>query len=276
MTINVALITLTVFGVPVFSFEANAPERFKELVNFLLPGEHDIVTLQEISPYWSKKLIKSLSTVYPHFATYSTQKLISTEMLILSKNPITDCTFKPFDFDTKLELMVLEKGMLACTIKSETQEYVVLSTHLVALGLSESPTSPYVETIRGKQINQLTEYANTLVSENPERLLVITGDFNAGPEASNSNYELLLEHFVDLFALDEQENGKNTIRYTWLPGFDDNIAARKVFEESPPQRIDMIFIPKKQKHLLGIASDVTIVSNSFSDHSAVTSEIITE
>ncbi len=197
-------------------------------------------------------------------------------MLILSKNPIINCRFQPFDFDTKLELMVLEKGMLACTVKSPKQEYVILSTHLVALGLSESPTNPHVEIIRSKQIKQLIKYANILVSENPNRLLVITGDFNAGPEASNSNYMLLLDHFIDLFALDEQENGENTIRYTWLPGFDDNIAARKIFKESPPQRIDMILIPKDQKHLLTSTSDVEIIPNTFSDHSAVVSEITTD
>lgn len=275
ITINVALITLTVFGVPIFSFEANAPKRYQELLDFLLEGTHDVVTLQEISPYWSRKLIKNLENIYPHFATYTTEKLISTEMLILSKHPITDCSFIPFTFDTRLELMVLEKGMLSCTVQSKEKEYIILSTHLVALGLSKSPTSFYVEAIREKQINQLIEHVDASLLNNPNRLLIITGDFNAGPEASNSNYELLLEHFVDIFAWEEKTRGPNKERYTWLPGFNDNIAARKLFKDSPPQRIDMILIPKRQEHLLSSKDEAGIIVNNFSDHRAVEAKILT-
>lgn len=276
ITINVALITLTLFDVPIFSFEAHPAKRYKELVDFLSESTADVVTLQEISHHWSKKLTKELREVYPYSTKYNTRKLISTEMLILSKYPLSDCSFEPFTLDTKLELTVLQKGMLSCVVQMPLREYTILSTHLVALGLSESPTSKYVEMVRSKQIEQLIQHSGKIVKEHPEQLLIVTGDFNAGPEASDVNYESLLEYFIDTFTWDESIHGKNKIQYTWLPGFDDNMAAKRIFKQSPAERIDMIFIPKSQQHLITVAPETEIVGDDFSDHAVVESIIITK
>lgn len=276
LTINVALLTFTLFGIPIYSIDGNASERYRELVQFLSEGTHDVITLQEISPHWSKKLIKALKETYPYFATYTTHKFFPKEMLILSKNPLIDCVFEPFEVETKLERIALEKGILSCTVESKDGEYTVVTTHLVALGLSESPTSEYVETIRGKQIEQLIAYVDKILVSNPDRITFITGDFNAGPEASKGNYDLLLEHFTDIFVWDEKTHGENKLKYTWLPGFDSSIASKKAFRESPPQRIDMILIPKQQAHLLNKNDNVNIVPTIFSDHSAVESTLVVE
>ncbi len=273
LTINVALITVSFFGVPVFSFESGAKDRYKKLVDYLLQNPNDLVTLQEVSPYWSSRLIKDIKSAYPYSAKYSTPKIIPTEMLVLSKHPIKDCTFEKFKINTRLEMTFIQKGMLSCFLEVNDQELVVVTTHLVALGWFENSHESHVEDIRNSQINQIVKNVEYLIEEHPERLVVVTGDFNAGPESSAKNYELLLENFVDVFIWDEGNHGKNKIQYTWIPGYDDNFVAERVFKDSPPERIDMILIPKSQEHLLSKSDNSGIVQNDFSDHEGMESTI---
>jgi endonuclease/exonuclease/phosphatase family metal-dependent hydrolase len=67
---------------------------------------------------------------------------------------------------------------------------------------------------------------------------ILAGDFNAGPEASQRNFQHVLRHgYRDTFTANE------TLRYTWDPN--NPLNAQGPHAHCPPQRCDHILVQGK-------------------------------
>ena len=83
-------------------------------------------------------------------------------------------------------------------------------------------------------------------------MLILLGDFNAGPNVSQVNYDQIInDGFLDTFSLG-CENTDLCKKVTWDPN--NSLNAGGAFTDSPPQRIDHIFISSRSSTNIGIES----------------------
>lgn len=266
LTLNAALITVTIFGIPVYSVQKNSKKRFLDLIQMLRTADHDVVLLQEVSSYYIDRLVAALTDIYPSYCSYkSGNVIVRSEMIILSKYPLADNSYQEFSDATIAELLTVNKGVLSARIEKDQRYYTIINTHLLVMGLFFKPISTYVERIRARQIAQLIQYVKNIQAERTD-IVIIGGDFNTGPDASVENYNLLKKYFTDLFARDEQLHGADAIQYTWEPA---NPLSQKLFNTSEPERIDTFFTPTNMVDILVSDMSVTIIPNTLSDHAGV-------
>jgi len=271
LTLNAALLTVTLFGRPLYSFQGNARERFQRLVKFLNTCTHDVICLQEVSMYWQKQLIKLVQHAYPYATHYEvTGKVFPAELMILSRTPMESVHFRYYKFGTSFENVGILKGVLFANIDVSGHKYTLADTHLVANGFFRAPTTKVVEMIRGQQIKQLESIVGEKMLRDRERTIIVVGDFNAEPRASRKNYKQLSSNFDDLFVRDEELHGKHDEQYTWMVANDDNFLAHLFCGDGGPyQRLDQFWVPKSQLVDLGNNFRTAVVHNDFSDHYGV-------
>ena len=129
---------------------------------------------------------------------------------------------------------MIDKGILAIGILALGKSFVITNTHTtVGWGLYHTE-SDEANSIRGEQLLQTISLTHSFKTD----FRVILGDFNAGPDVSEPNYQLLLDsNFIDSYLL-VCSDGCDDV--TWHPA--NKLNNKGHFPDSPPQRIDNIFI----------------------------------
>ncbi len=239
LTINVAALSFNFLGIPIFQPIPYPEQRLEKIVENVIRLNPDIITFQEVFSQEDKEyLIEQLKEDYPYHAFAGSQEFPRSGLITFSKSEIVNKEFTPFDSVSYLERSFLDKGFLIVTLKDKIK---LVNTHTTAGGLFSRPESKHIEKIRRNQIEQLIKAVRE--DENDISYL-LTGDFNTGPRVSVDNYNQMIENdFHDSFAVDEEAKGKDPVQFTW----DSNNIFNRLgfFRSSPSQRVDHIFIDKK-------------------------------
>ncbi len=239
LTINVAALSFSFLGIPIFQPIPYPEQRLEKIVENVIRLDPDIIAFQEVFSKEDKEyLIEQLKENYPYHTFADSREFPRSGLITFSKSEIIDKEFTPFDSVNYLERPFLNKGFLTTTLGNKVK---LVNTHTTARGLFSRPESKYIERIRKNQIEQLIKAVRE--DENNVSYL-LAGDFNAGPRVSIDNYNQMIENdFHDSFAVDEEAKGKDPVQFTW----DSNNIFNKLgfFRSSPSQRVDHIFIDKK-------------------------------
>jgi endonuclease/exonuclease/phosphatase family metal-dependent hydrolase len=244
-TFNAGILYGQLFKQTVFEPVPFSKERIDKLAGFLSKLDVDVIGLQEIyNPEDKENLIQNVKQAYPYAIYFKRSQLLkvgfNNGMMFLSRVPILGADFEMYDKNPVTEKIVVDKGILSIAIKVNDQRIILSNTHTTAGGVMYHTESDKANQIRTKQIQQTMELTDSLAGLDDVK--VILGDFNAGPGVSEVNYRDLIENgYVDSYELGCTENCQVI---TWAP--DNKLNAHGHFPDSPPQRIDHIFIHRKK------------------------------
>lgn len=229
LSLNAGLLRLGVLG-RTFLEVPFLEERLEALVAELSGMDVDVVCLQEVfSPSHRDLLVTALVSAFPHSARVDDRRRgLTNGLLTLSRLPLLSTSFTPFRSFSLSQRVFVQQGVLSVTVPFGGGEVSVLNLHTTAGG-ARSPESRSAERVRARQLAEVARLA-----PGPA---VVCGDFNAGPEASPSNYEsFLAAGFLDAASgLPGSSPG-----VTWDPGNPLNVSGH--FVSCPPQRIDHVFL----------------------------------
>lgn len=273
LTYNASTAHIRIFGIKIYEPIPFYKQRFSQLPFLIEKYSPDVIAIQETYKVNDKEyLISSLKNDYPFSIYYSRKSnfkiILDCGLVILSKYPIIKHhfeLFKNYPFD---EGLLVRKGFLHITLSLHGNQISIINTHLTVGGLFWHTESKNANMIRKKQIQQIVSYINSNNLNN----IVFSGDFNSGPNVSSINYNQILENnFFDPL----ETNQKLSELITWDP---ENLLNKKTyFENSPPQRVDHVFIDKvfssefylDEAKLFGLQPIVAINKNqkvTLSDH----------
>lgn len=248
LTYNASTAHIKIFGLKVYEPIPFYQKRFLQLPERIREYSPDIVCIQETYKIEDKDfLITALKNDYPYSIYYSRKSnfkiILDCGLVILSKFPITKHHFELFTSYPFDEGLIVRKGFLHTELKAGDKSYHVINTHLTVGGIFFNTESDKANTIREEQIEQILNYIKTNGLTN----VLFTGDFNTGPQVSEYNYRLVLENnFIDPL----NSNTKNSEIITWDP--ENRLNKKSYFDDSPPQRVDHIFIDKSFSSLFSL------------------------
>lgn len=206
--------------------------RVQAITHILRQHAHDVILLQEAGIPAQKQIIENLKKEFPYHVTHHARKLFSSNLLILSRIPLSNAIFIPYVSQTYFESWGIQKGMLCATINWNNTDYHIINTHLVASGTEQRDTSSSALRVRNDQINQIKSYIEKTFT--PDDHVVIGGDFNMGPQTSTENYQNILSTFKDCM-----EHIHENSRVTWNPA---NPLARNRVIHDPAKQIDGFYM----------------------------------
>jgi endonuclease/exonuclease/phosphatase family metal-dependent hydrolase len=235
LTFNVGLLELTFAGRRIDEIPYRE-ERLVGIVKAIGELDADIVCLQEVfKQSYSDALVGELESAYPYHARHDNKGRLGLGhgLLTLSKFPLQGSRFVPFRAGPRHEKLMIRRGFIEIEVKSPTVEdadLTIFNLHTTAGGRLGTE-SDAANRFRDMQLLEIHDAVRA--ASGPS---LVCGDFNAGPEASAQNYD----HFLDLGYADAAvlACGPDGLGPTWLPG---NPLVRG-FADSPPQRIDHIFL----------------------------------
>lgn len=244
---------ISAFGICVNEPTPFVDERLKMMSNALRSTEADIIVLQEIyEDAHKRRLADELADQYPHHTWASDGGWVrfSNGLMLLSRFPIDEMRFTRY-FDAPLDEHVLtSKGFLRSRVHTPFGHIRLFNTHTVAGGIGH-PEHVRCEQARTKQFAQLCD----AIREDEDSLTLAVGDFNAGPEASPHNYEMLLAYgLIDAYTAADHRSGPLV---TWDPQNPLNINGPH--KMCPAQRIDHVMLtPGASKKLRVETADVLL------------------
>jgi len=203
LTLNTGLLTYSIFGKTVLEPASFIQERLKGIIDHLKTSGADIIALQEIYHTDHKeKVISELSQLYPFSIYYQRITKLNIGLpngeLILSKYPIENPEFILFKDNIVTELIAADKGILLVDIKINDKIASLANIHVTAGGFIWHTESEVSNGIRSKQISQTIE----ILKKRKNNTLILLGDFNAGPNVSQVNYDQIInDGFLDTFSL---------------------------------------------------------------------------
>ncbi len=241
LTFNVGLLEVKVPGLRPVMFVPHVPQRRASLPGLLHSIDADVICLQEVFSNVDKEsLVGALAERYPFVAGLSEDAgILGSGLLTLCRYPVQNPRFSRYRNQTVLERLFSPRGLLSCQIDlPDLGPCQLINIHTTAGGLTRHPEAPRTESLRRRQLEQTIRVAG----ENSDRISLIAGDLNAGPEASAVNYEQLARAgYIDCFAQRPgQDRGEMTI--TWDP--ENALNDKGPFVSSPPQRVDHVFVRK--------------------------------
>lgn len=206
--------------------------RVYAVIDALKKATHDIVMLQEVGGSLLKKILCEVSDVFPYHVTHHARKLFSTNLLILSKFPLNQTKFIPYKNQTHFESWGIQKGMLCAQIVFDKIPYHFINTHLVASGTEVGDSTPKTLHVRNQQIEQLKEHIRTSYDKND--IVIVGGDFNAGPLTCRENYDIIIDELYDCM-----QHAPEPDRITWST---KNPIVRKSTKHDPDKQIDGFYM----------------------------------
>lgn len=210
--------------------------RFEALAGALRATGAGVIAIQEIYRRdHRQRLHGMLADLYPFTSAREGRSLLLGDgLLILSRWPM-QARLRQFANGTLEERWLGGRGVLAASLELENLGIRIFNVHATAGGLFAHPESAAVDAVRRRQIGEILAQAD----EVPEAIPILLGDFNAGPEASESNYGAIVDAgWVDCYA--ELNPGRS--EPTWDPA--NALNRRGPHRSSPPQRIDHVFLRK--------------------------------
>jgi endonuclease/exonuclease/phosphatase family metal-dependent hydrolase len=198
----------------------------------------EIIVLQEIYREDHRQfLISSLKDIYSQIAYVREKSILGleNELMVLSRVKL-EFQLERFRANLLDEGLFDRKGILVCRIDGgPSGKWTLLNIHTTAGGLCLHPESKIANVVRARQIHQLLCAANA-----EPGIVIIAGDFNAGPGVSDENFRQVLEAGFDS-AYDLMHRPDSFP--TWDP---TNLLNRGgPHRTSPPQRIDHVLIRRE-------------------------------
>ena len=277
LSFNLGLFNIQICGLSLYKPTKYINERLKYIPNEIIKANSDIVGFQEIyNKHHQEYVINELKSEYPyHFLKNGARLKFDSGLMLLSKYPITDGTFHPFNENSFDEKIFVNKGFLTCDIFiKDFGKINFINTHLTSGGTLQEQDSKKIVKIRDTQITQIHE---TVLNNNSPS--IILGDFNSGEQISPSNYQNLINNgFVD----SNSKSGLNN--YTW----DSKIYLNKkgTHSNSISQKIDHIFLQNTLLKKVNILSSEIIFTESvfelngneihLSDHFGIQTELVVQ
>lgn len=277
LSLNLGLFNFQICGISLFKPTKHISKRLKYIPKEIIKTSSDIVALQEI---YNKKhqeyVINKLKSKYPyHFLKKEAGFKFDSGLMILSKYPITNGAYHPFNENSFDEKIFINKGFLSCDISIKYFGKIhFINTHLTAGGAFNEQDSKKIIKIRNAQITQIHE---TLLKNNSPT--VILGDFNTDPQIATSNYQNLINNgFVNSYSKSGLDN------YTW----DNKIYLNKIgtHSNSISQRVDHIFLQNTLLKKVNILSSEIIFNEPvfelngnkihLSDHFGIQTELMVQ
>ncbi|MFT5133754.1 MAG: endonuclease/exonuclease/phosphatase family metal-dependent hydrolase [Gammaproteobacteria bacterium] len=233
ITFNAAILDVCIFGHSFYRPVDHIEARLQCLAASLLQTDADIIFLQELFHRDKQdSLCGMLKKSYPFvkgLAPSGWKFRLGNELLTLSRFPLLKGNLHRFAHAPAEELRHTSKGFYHLQAELPGLGTInLINFHMSAGGKHQHPESSAMETLREKQIRQLLDYVEKLDKT------LLAGDLNAGPEASNRNYQQLLSAgYFDLFT----DYGAKGI--TWDP--ENPLVLRGSEAHLPAQRIDHFF-----------------------------------
>ena len=232
LTLNVGLLEIDLPLLRKITLIKGKDVRIQAITYILRQHAHDVILLQEAGLPAQRQLIENLKNEFPYHATHHARKLFSSNLLILSRIPLSNITFVPYISQTHFESWGIQKGMLCATINWNQTDYHIINTHLVNSGTEQRDTSSSALRVRNDQINQIKLYIEKTFE--PDDHIIIGGDFNMGPQTSTENYQNILDTFKDCM-----EHIHDHERITWDP---KNPLTRNRVIHDPAKQVDGFYM----------------------------------
>jgi endonuclease/exonuclease/phosphatase family metal-dependent hydrolase len=210
--------------------------RAEALGSELRRMDADIVLLQEVyNRRHNRKLTAELNDIYPWVAYDQRRRFfgLDNSLMTFSRHRMSS-SIELFTSAPFLERIVDRKGILISRVDLGSSALTVLNTHTTAGGPWFHPERAFVERIRGRQINQVLRVAGA-----EKGIVVIAGDFNAGPSVSRPNFQSILRAgFVSV----HDWLHPSASEFTWEPSNRLNVGGPH--RMCPAQRIDHMFVQR--------------------------------
>ncbi len=259
LTFNTGLFRLRFWGIDWLKTTDFVEERLRQMPTELLNTDADVIALQEVfNAKHQLYLIQTLQEAYPYHC-FTPQKWIKLNagLMIFSKYPISNVVYTPLR-DTRPvdEMLVACKGILSCYLNlQDIGNLHIINIHPTSGGFLYQQADNLIVKVRNNQINQAYQLANQS-SSIPS---VILGDFNAGPEIAESNYQNLLnKNFIDAYAA-HCEATQQIAQITWDAHITLN--RRGTHANSCSQRIDHLYISPTFKNMFQIDNIKVVFQN---------------
>lgn len=250
-TFNAGVLYGKIWNQTVFEPVPYSEKRLEKLAEYLNALEVDVIGIQEIYGVKDKeKVIREVKDKYPYALYFKRSQLLkvgfNNGLLFLSRFPILAADFEMYLKNPLTEKLVVDKGILSILISVNDQKIILSNTHTTAGGVMYHTESDKANQIRTAQLQQTIELTDSLATGN--EIKMILGDFNAGPGVSEVNYQHMIDQgYADSYPLGCSDPCRVV---TWAP--DNKLNANGHFPDSPPQRIDHIFIYKEKLDRLQI------------------------
>lgn len=258
LTFNAGLLLWKFLGFTIFESVKHTEARLKKIPEALCKTNASVIALQEVYAVRAKEyIINEVKDLYPHSAYHQKNGL-----LLLSKPKIINFNFIPYHTGTIEEKYTLLPGIMHVKINIRKKLINIFNVRITAGGAFRKHESPQTQKLQLGKIKQLLELVKK--TKGPS---ILMGDFNAGPSVLKDTFNAVLKAgFKDVLA-----SSKN---YTWDPK--NYLNQNGYHKDSPPQRIDHIFISpefKFQKPSLTFTTPKVILDSgkkiTLSDHYAV-------
>jgi len=187
---KISLLDFNTFGTPVFA--RDIAERYKKTAEIIDESQIDVVCLQEVSTYYHFSLLKKYIQNYPYIYKKSYIYGPKGGLVILSKMPLENITYRSFTslgslINLSFYTHLIKNGILMAKVKNHP--LYIMNTHLVTDWEFEwSPQNHYYATVQ-TQVREVIKQVNLLTKRGQSVLLM--GDFNM--KKHSRLYEELLQ-----------------------------------------------------------------------------------
>eukprot|EP00914_Ancora_sagittata_P014884 GHVO01029231.1.p1 GENE.GHVO01029231.1~~GHVO01029231.1.p1 ORF type:complete len:629 (+),score=97.78 GHVO01029231.1:876-2762(+) len=194
LTFNAGLLEYKLCGINMYANPPFAKHRVLHIPVAIRASEADIVALQEV--YDEQKtdyIVNTLRLTLPFVGRRASGNCMTLHngLLVLSKFPIVDTKFHPFQKVTAIERIFGSKGMLEVRIEIPGMGVVtVINCHLASGAVD--PESEAMENLRNEEVQQLLDLADVIHDRGDTP--IILGDLNAAPNTCSSNYNAFIKN----------------------------------------------------------------------------------
>lgn len=246
LSYNVGLLRFRVLGITAFSNPPHANERLPHIPNALRSVSADILTIQECYEKSHAKFIrKQLKDIYPHYARVDSGGLIKFHngLLFLSKYPIVSCSLQAYKKVATVEKHLATKSNLIVEVDIPVLGKVTFVNMHTTAGGQVDPEHPNTDADREDELRQAVEVCAAATKAGNRG--IILGDLNCGPEASQGNFQYVLDQgYRDTYA--EAQAANRLVAgpaFTWDPT--NYLNSVGVHKDCPGQRCDHVLLPKE-------------------------------
>lgn len=255
-TFNAGILYGYLMGRKFFEPTPYSDKRLQLIPTYIRSFDVDVIGFQELYRAEDKMyLVEQLQDLYPYAVYYTKTNDIGFGLhngeLFLSKLPILESSFNMFSRNVLSEKMLADKGLLSIMVAFQGRKIAITNVHTTVGGGMYDTDSPKANAIRSKQLMQALQVTEKYRAD----IKIVLGDFNAGPNVSAVNHQLMIDqNYLDTYLeiYDEEDDC-----VTWNPM--NKLNYNGYFPASPPQRIDNIFINKSgQSFYSVIEADVML------------------
>lgn len=245
-TFNAGILYGYIMGRKFFEPTPYSDKRLQLIPTYVRTFDVDVIGFQELYRTEDKLyLVEQLKDLYPYAVYYHKVNDFGVGLhngeLFLSKLPILESAFSLFHRNVITEKIGADKGMLSIIVPWGERRIAITNVHTTVGGGLRDTEAPKTNAIRNRQLIQALTATDAMDAD----IKIILGDFNAGPNVSAINHQLMLDHhYLDTYQ-EIYEEDEDCV--TWHPR--NVLNFNGYFPTSPPQRIDNIFINKAAQHL---------------------------